>query len=159
MRCLKHALLAATLGLAAGLVPSSVSAEEHSHSTDHSRPDYHGRDSHDFHGHDRQAWHRGYWHHSWHNGRYGWWWFAGGTGYFYDAPVYPYPVIVSEVTVQEPATPPPPVPAPPAPAYYYCDEPAGYYPYVMTCSKPFRSVPVAPQSAAQPSPARRQSAP
>jgi hypothetical protein len=90
----------------------------------------------------------GYWHHGWHDGRFGWWWFDRGW-YFYDRPVYPYPyppaVVVQPVPVPVPVAPPAP-PAtglPPAQFWYYCDDPAGYYPYVTTCNTQFR--PVAPQ--------------
>src|ERR1700761_5069172 len=98
------------------------------------------------------GWHAGYWHNGWYGGRFGWWWVAGGNWYWYNAPVYPYPGAVSEVYVTPPAT----VAAPPAAAapqmWYYCDNPAGYYPYVQTCSQPFR--PVAPSvQQQQPAPA------
>ena len=31
------------------------------------------------------------------DGRFGWWWDVDGAWYFYEQPVYPYPVDVSEV--------------------------------------------------------------
>ena len=102
------------------------------------------------------GWHDGYWHHGWYGGRMGWWWVAGGNWYWYNAPVYPYPGAVSEVYVSPPATVAPPPAAPAPQMWYYCDNPAGYYPYVQTCSQPFR--PVAP-SAPPPGYAAPQSAP
>jgi hypothetical protein len=119
-------------------------------------------------------WRGGYWRNSCFGGRCGWWWFTGGQWYFYERPVYPYPLVVSEVAFVEPAVvapavgpavpvaPPPPAPvyappaysqpaapalAPPAPAsatYYYCDNPPGYYPTVQTCASQFRQVPAPP---------------
>jgi hypothetical protein len=93
-------------------------------------------------------WHTGYWHHGWYGGRFGWWWVTGGGWYWYDAPVYPYPGVVSEVYVTPPANAVPPPAAPAPQMWYYCDNPAGYYPYVQTCSQPFRPVvPTQPQAA------------
>ncbi|MBM7124207.1 hypothetical protein ACFFJT_00470 [Dyella flava] len=81
---------------------------------------------------DQAMWRGGGWRHEFHNGRWGWWWFVGGAWYFYDQPVYPYPVFVSDVVYEEPVeevqtvepvdpgAPPPPVeqaypPGPPQP--------------------------------------------
>jgi hypothetical protein len=94
-------------------------------------------------------WHTGYWHNGWYGGRFGWWWVAGGNWYWYNAPVYPYPATVSEVYVTPPATMPAPQAAPAPQMWYYCDNPAGYYPYVQSCSQPYR--PVVPQASAAPS--------
>jgi hypothetical protein len=123
---------------------------------------FHGRDVRHFNEHDRAAWQGGSWHHEYHNGRYGYWWFAGGSWYFYDQPVYPYPVVVSEdvyvdpgyedpgpqqpVYVQDSGPPPPPPQqvAPPPGYWYYCDNPPGYYPYIANCGTPFRLVPAQP---------------
>jgi hypothetical protein len=111
--------------------------------------------------HDRAVWRGGNWHQDWHDGRYGWWWEVAGIWYFYDQPVYPYPLAVSGVVdlpglVVAPAVgigvvampPPPPQPAaPPMPVaaqpgtWYYCDNPPGYYPYVPTCAAAWRPVP------------------
>jgi hypothetical protein len=94
------------------------------------------------------AWHAGYWHNGWYGGRFGWWWIAGGSWYWYNAPVYPYPSAVSEVYVTPPATVALPQAAQAPQMWYYCDNPAGYYPYVQTCGQPFRPVvPTAPQAA------------
>jgi hypothetical protein len=139
-RHLKIGLLAACV--AVGLSPLVASADEHF--THHV---FHDRDVSHFRGHDRDVWLGGHWRHEWHEGRFGWWWFAGGVWYFYDAPVYPYPNVVSEVTIVEPMAVPPPSQSATTPMYYYCDNPAGYYPYVASCSVPFRPVPVTPPAA------------
>lgn len=112
-------------------------------------PDLHG---HDF-GHlgprDRDVWRHGDWVHDWHDGRYGWWWRAGGFWYFYPEPVYPYPTYIPPaVIVQQP--PPVPQGLPPAQSWYYCDNPAGYYPYVASCNGPWRQVPATPPGAPSP---------
>lgn len=44
---------------------------------------------------DRAIWTHGGWRHTRWHGRFGWWWVAGGSWYFYDSPVYPYPGYVS----------------------------------------------------------------
>ena len=98
-------------------------------------------------------WHSGYWHNGWYGGRYGWWWVTGGGWYWYNAPVYPYPGAVSEVYVTPPATVAAPPAAPAPQMWYYCDNPAGYYPYVQTCSQPFRPVVPSVQQAAPAAPA------
>lgn len=124
------------------------------------------RDVHRFNEIELGRWRGGQWRNSCFAGRCGWWWFAGGQWFFYERPVYPYPLIVSEVAYEEGVAPvyaPPPgtyaVPPPgyavppagyavppsqPAPApqvYYYCDNPAGYYPTVPSCPAGFRAVP------------------
>lgn len=101
--------------------------------------------------HERAVWQGGHWGQEWHNGRYGWWWYTGGGWYFYDQPVYPYPLIVSDAVVFEPvvdvpvapayAPPPAPLGAPPPSFWYYCDNPPGYYPYVPSCPTQYREVP------------------
>jgi hypothetical protein len=113
---------------------------------------FHGHDVRQFSPQDRAAWQGGAWHHEYHNGRYGYWWFAGGGWYFYDQPVYPYPVVVSDTVYVDPdpdagvvEDAPPPQPVSPPPGYwYYCDNPPGYYPYVSNCATPFRTVPAQP---------------
>ncbi len=105
---------------------------------------WHG-DIHRFHEHDFERWRGGAWTHGWHEGRSGWWWVVGGIWYFYPAPVYPYP---------DPYRPPMfagPVPA--GEVVYYCQNPAGYYPYVAECFAPWQAVPVAsPPPVVQPMP-------
>jgi hypothetical protein len=111
---------------------------------------------------DMGLWRGGRWANTCYGGRCGWWWLAGGFWYFYDHPIYPYPLIVSDYYYAEPVAvppvvaapvappPPPPPPAPrvaaPPPAqnanvWYYCDNPPGYYPYVQSCPSQFRAVP------------------
>jgi len=71
---------------------------------------FHEHDVRHFNEHDRALWQGGAWHHEYHNGRLGYWWFAGGSWYFYDTPVYPYPVVVSDTVYVDPAVvaaPPP----------------------------------------------------
>ena len=79
-------------------------------------------------------WHGGHWLRGWHGNRFGWWWTVPGYDewYAYDAPVYPYPAYPD---TGYPA-------APVAPYYwYYCQSPAGYYPYVEQCAGPWQPVP------------------
>ena len=101
---------------------------------------WHG-DIRDFRGRDFAIWRGGHWMHGAHGGRSGWWWVAGGVWYFYPAPVYPYP---------NPYVPPaiivPAAPAGTAPRYwYYCANPAGYFPYVPQCSTSWQAVVPQPQ--------------
>ena len=124
--------------------------------------DFRGRDFHHFSIEEQHAWAGGAWHHDWHDGRFGWWWYTDGGWYFYDQPVYPMPVVVSDDYVPDPGAvsdeaPPedpsyyaqPAAPAPqgvaPPQYWYYCDNPAGYYPYVQSCPTQFRPVPATPQ--------------
>ena len=65
---------------------------------------------------DWDHWHGGHWSTSCFGGRCGWWWSAGGQRYFYERPIYPYPLFVSEVAYVEPvAVVPAPVVVAPAP--------------------------------------------
>ena len=75
------------------------------------------------------------------------WW--GPDPFFYPYRPYAYsppPVIIEQrdppVYIQrQPAAPPASAPAPGlASAWYYCQNPAGYYPYVQSCSQPWVSV-------------------
>ncbi len=93
-------------------------------------------DIHRFKDHDYAYWRSGHWKHGHHEGRNGWWWIVGSTWYFYNAPVYPYP---------DPYTPAGHVVVPGSSVYYYCTNPAGYYPYVPYCAAWQK---IAPQSAA-----------
>ncbi|MDR3439501.1 hypothetical protein [Telmatospirillum sp.] len=139
------------------MMPSSALAQEHGHRGFH---EFHEHDVRRFAREDLRVWRTGGWRHELHNGRSGWWWVVGGTWYYYDAPVYPYPLTVSGLAFAEPVVvvPPAPVvvpgtptviqqPPPPAtqpPMWYYCDNPAGYYPNVPTCNTPFHPVPAKP---------------
>jgi len=121
----------------------SVSADER----------WHG-DNHGFYGHDLDRWRGGGWYNGFHDGRNGWWWVVDGVWYFYPAPVYPYP---------DPYTPPTVVMTQPSVAttavpqtvYYYCADPAGYYPSIPQCAGGWQRVVPAtgssPQPAANPS--------
>jgi hypothetical protein len=105
----------------------------------------------------------------WHGGGGGWHGHGGGfhshvfvgIGGFYDpwwpgyypgywGAGYPYyadpPVTVIQ---QAPAAQAPVAPAAP-PTYYYCDNPAGYYPYVQQCTMPWRPVAATPDPASAP---------
>ena len=92
------------------------------------------RDIHNFHERDLSVWRGGHWFHGPHLGRPGWWWVVNGVWYFYPTPVYPYPDPYAPPVV---TAPPPAAPT----TYYYCDNPAGYYPYVPQCPTPWRPVP------------------
>ena len=61
----------------------------------------------------------GHWYHGWHNGRYGWWLWGPGLAWT----LYPYPENYASQT------------------WYYCSDPAGYYPYVTQCNTGWQSVP------------------
>ena len=138
MARLRVAAVALALVGGAMSIPSTPAAADWHHGGFHGRPGY---------------WHTGYWHNGWYGGRYGWWWVAGGSWYWYNAPVYPYPGAVSEVYVTPPAAVAAPPAAPAPQMWYYCDNPAGYYPYVQTCGQPFRPVaPTMPQAPAAPPP-------
>jgi hypothetical protein len=79
-------------------------------------------------------WHGGSWHQGWYGSRYGWWWVIPGFGWYaYDAPIYPYPD--PDAYTQAISAPP---------FWYYCSNPAGYYPYVAQCSGPWQPVPAQP---------------
>lgn len=109
-------------------------------------PDFHGRDFGRFTSQEHVIWRGGIWRHDWHDGRFGWWWVLGPSWYFYPEPIYPYPTYVPPAIVVQQA---PPVPSglPPMQYWYYCDNPQGYYPYVASCSLPWREVPAVPPAA------------
>jgi len=117
------ALLAATC-----LAGTAQAQDRHDH--------WHG-DIHHFRDHDFDFWRGGHWFHGPHGGRAGWWWVVGGSWYFYPAPIYPYPDPYVPPAVLVPAPPPG---APPAQYWYYCANPAGYYPYVAQCATPWQPV-------------------
>jgi hypothetical protein len=133
--------------------------------TAHERHEFHEHDVHRFNEVELTHWRGGRWNNSCFDGRCGWWWFAGGQSYFYERPIYPYPLVVSEVLFVEPvvvavepevvapvfATAPvgrvvqAPLSVAAAPQFwYYCDNPPGYYPYVANCNTQYRQVPVSP---------------
>ena len=100
-----------------------------------------------FHEHDWDIWRRGHWQNGPHDGRLGWWWIIGDSWYYYPSPVYPVP---------NPYEPPPvefaaPSPDNPPPLYwYFCQDAAGYYPYVASCPGGWTRVPAAPAAPAAP---------
>ncbi len=126
-------------GALAGLITAPARADDH-HRDHHTGPHgshrsaphtwWHG-DIHHFHEHDIGVWRAGRWFHGPHSGRLGWWWIVGGIWYFYPAPVYPYP---------DPYVPPVVTVAPPT-MYYWCPNPAGYYPQVPACPGSWQAVP------------------
>jgi len=113
-------------------MPSSAFAKPWGHGGGHAN--FHHSDWHD---HDH--WHAGHWNHGWHHDHFGWWWIVDDLWYPYAAPVYPYP----EPIVIEQSAPPVQV-QPQAQMWYYCDKPAGYYPYVTDCRTAWRPVPASP---------------
>ena len=87
------------------------------------------------------VWRGGHWWHGAHSGRFGWWWFVDGGWYWYDAPIYPYPTVISKTVM---ADAPPGVAAPGGYTWWYCDSPPGYWPYVRACATPWQAVPPSP---------------
>lgn len=147
-------LLAACLAAA---VPLAISAQERPHAgaprhvgiaPHRPGPSFYGRQYHSFSRHERSVWHGGRWVRDWHDGRFAWWWVAGGWWYVYPEPIHPYPTYVPPAIVVEQA-PPQPAGLPPAQYWYFCDEPKGYYPYVASCTSPWRPVPAQPQPQSQ----------
>ena len=137
-------LLVAGLALLLGASGSAWAQDWHGHDRyepehRHGGEPWHGgehwrdRDIYRFHEHDLDLWRSGRWVHEHHDGRLGWWWITGGVWYFYPQPVYPFP---------DPYLPPMASPGPaPGAVYYYCQAPAGYYPYVSVCPSGWRTVP------------------
>jgi hypothetical protein len=65
----------------------------------------------------------GHWQHGWRDGRYGWWWGDGlGWTYYPDYGYYGDSQYASQY-------------------WYYCSDPAGYYPYVAQCNTAWQTVP------------------
>ena len=154
------ALLPMMLLVAVCAVPTAVYAQDHGGP---SQMDGHGPGGqpgpggpHHFYGDfghfgpaDQAMWQGGGWHHEFIDGRWGWWWVVDGLWYWYDAPIYPYPGVVSVTTY----APPPPPPAPravverpvhiaAAPRFrYFCPD-RGYYPEVQTCPTDFVRQPI-----------------
>lgn len=142
MKCRKHVL--ALLVLVPGLIGAGL-ADEHRHHRQRdtgARPEWRGEISR-FHERDIDVWRGGRWHHGRHQGRLGWWWIVGGAWYFYPARVAPYPdpYWPPVVVVPSPAT---------TPYWYYCANPAGYYPYVARCAFRWQRVVATPAPVAPP---------
>ncbi len=115
---------------------------------------YYDRDIGRFESRDALIWRGGYWRNGYHHGRFGWWWVVAGQWYYYPEPIYPYPnPYLPPVVIVHDGPPQPSIQGPaPTQFWYYCDKPAGYYPYVPTCPTPWREVaPQAPQAPPAPS--------
>lgn len=116
---------------------------------------------------ERHWWGGGRWRHTWWHGRYGWWWNVGPTWYFYDAPVYPYPTVVSPTYYDdenyddddqggyedqggyddqsgEQQDMGPGYGGGGPGSWYHCNKPEGYYPYVKECRSGWEEVPASP---------------
>jgi hypothetical protein len=96
------------------------------------------------------GWYGGHWYHGWYGAGPAWWWVVGDSWLLYPAPVYPYPdpyaaPVVSRSTPAQGAAP--------QPYWYWCNDPAGYYPYVSSCGSPWQAVaagsPAAPGAATE----------
>jgi len=75
----------------------------------------------------------GHWYHGWHGGRYGWWLAGPGLAWtYYDYPYWgSYPDYDNYGYSQPYASQ----------TWYYCSDPAGYYPYVAQCNTGWQAVP------------------
>ena len=72
------------------------------------------------------GYHGGRWYHGWHNGRYGWWGVGPGLGWSLYYPDEWYYEDAQPTSAQ---------------TWYYCSDPAGYYPYVTQCNTGWQAVP------------------
>jgi hypothetical protein len=72
----------------------------------------------------------GSWYHGWHGGRYGWWLIGPGLGWAYYS--YPWWGDYGDYGYYDYAQPS---------TWYYCSDPAGYYPYVTQCNSGWVTVP------------------
>ena len=97
-----------------------------------------GRDFNHWNRHEQTIWRGGVWRQEEYLGRIGYWWIVGGQRYFYERPVYPYPMVVPEIIYELPvddqqqqdySQQPPEDPY----YWYYCEDPKGYYPYISEC--------------------------
>jgi hypothetical protein len=98
----------------------------------------------------RYGWYGGYWGPSvgiyyGGPGYWGGWPYAWGWGYGYGYP-YAYPPSVANAAtapqsyIQQEPEPVPAQSAPPTSYWYYCTQPAGYFPHVQGCSHPWMKV-------------------
>ncbi|MBV8094293.1 MAG: hypothetical protein JO110_13940 [Acetobacteraceae bacterium] len=80
--------------------------------------------------------HGGNWYHGWHNGRYGWWLVGPGLAWtYYEYPwwgYYPDYGYDYDYDYNQPYA---------GQTWYYCSDPAGYYPYVAQCNTGWQAVP------------------
>lgn len=170
--CKTLASLLAVLAMGSAWAESSHEKHGRGHGHERERYVFRNHDVRHFEHNDLIRWRGGHWNNSCFGGRCGWWWLAAGQWYFYERPIYPYPLVVSGIEFVEPAYVEPAHVAPayveppyvepayvePAPAaiaaqpgaaappqfWYYCDNPQGYFPAVQTCNMPFRQVPPPP---------------
>jgi hypothetical protein len=124
------------------------------HTVARAHHEFHEHDVHRFNRTELARWRGGRWNETCYDGRCGWWWFSSGQWYFYDRPVYPYPIVVSDIGYVEPVVVVPgptraaqaPLPVTAAPQFwYYCDDPPGYYPKVANCNTQFREMSTPPR--------------
>jgi hypothetical protein len=78
------------------------------------------------------AGHGTHWHQGWRNGQYGWWWDDGLGSTYYP---YPYDWGYPDYGYYDYSQPYA------AQTWYYCSNPAGYYPYVTQCNTAWQPVP------------------
>ena len=130
--------LAVLVAMSAMVRPSAADERSHRRGFERERHEIWRGDIHRFHERDFALWRSGRWYHGRHVGRVGWWWIVGGVWYFYPAPVHPYPDPYLPPTV---IAPPAMTPAPAQAYWYYCTNPAGYYPYVPRCARNWQAVP------------------
>jgi hypothetical protein len=75
----------------------------------------------------------GHWYHGWHGGHYGWWLVGPGLAWSYYS--YPWWGAYPDdwyYDYEQPYS---------AQIWYYCSDPAGYYPYVTQCNTGWQAVP------------------
>lgn len=145
--------IACAVAVVLGTIPLTSMAQHRDRDHDRGR-EWRGDIRH-FEYHDARRWQSGAWRHGSHEGRLGWWWVIGGLWYFYPQPVYPYPDPYRPPVVVVEQSPPPVVVQPPAasPAptqyWYYCEAAKGYYPYVASCPRGWKTVPATPPGVPQ----------
>ncbi|NTX19022.1 hypothetical protein [Burkholderia cepacia] len=143
LRCACRVLVLCASACCMPTQPAHAQHERHVPRQEFHRRDFHGRDFRHFEPRERARWQRGRWVQDWHGGRYAWWWIVDGYWYIYPEPMYPYPTYIPPaIVVQRP--PPTPARLPPARAWYYCNDPRGYYPYVASCNGVWTAVPATP---------------
>jgi hypothetical protein len=76
--------------------------------------------------------HGTHWYHGWRNGRYGWWWGDGLGTYYPDPYGWDNQPDYGDYDYSQPYG---------AQTWYYCSDPAGYYPYVTQCNTAWQPVP------------------
>ena len=77
--------------------------------------------------------HGGHWYHGWHGGRYGWWAVGPGLAWtYYDYPWWGSYPDYDYYDYSQPYA---------SQTWYYCSDPAGYYPYVTQCNTGWQAVP------------------